>query len=324
MSFARPHVPLDALMGRLQLPGPLQDVALRAPARADMGNTASFRAQLLQHMMGELDRTSMAMNETEAGTSALPMHWNHLPALGTQDAGPKRARLQGARRATPGTPARHRPQTVAPELAVCHALPAPGVSSTRPALSAPPPALGSESGLARSNPLPAKAVVPQVSAAEGFLKKLAGIAQATAETLGLSPHLLLAQAALETGWGRKAIKDVAGQESYNLFGIKADKHWTGKTVEVRTTEYINGVPQTKVASFRAYDSYADSFADYARLIKHRYGQAIANGATAEGFGQALQARGYATDPNYAQKIARVAQSVAYRMASRPVGTSEMA
>jgi flagellar protein FlgJ len=166
-------------------------------------------------------------------------------------------------------------------------------------------------------------VVPPVSAADGFLGKLAGVAQATAAALGLSPHLLLAQAALETGWGRKAIKDGAGQESYNLFGIKADKHWTGKTVEVRTTEYIRGVPQTKVESFRAYGSYAESFSDYARLIKHRYGEAIANGATAEGFGRALQAKGYATDPNYAQKIARVAQSVAYRLTPRLTGNSEL-
>ncbi|MBK8573210.1 MAG: glucosaminidase domain-containing protein [Holophagaceae bacterium] len=85
------------------------------------------------------------------------------------------------------------------------------------------------------------------------------MARSTAEALGLSPHLLLAQAALETGWGRKAIKDAAGQESYNLFGIKAGRHWTGKTVAVTTTEYIHGVPQKKVESFRAYDSFAESF-----------------------------------------------------------------
>jgi flagellar protein FlgJ len=140
----------------------------------------------------------------------------------------------------------------------------------------------------------------------------------------LSPHLLLAQAALETGWGRKTIKDGAGQESYNLFGIKAGKQWTGRTVEVKTTEYLQGVAQTKVESFRAYASYADSFSDYAKLIKHRYGEAMANGATAEGFGRALQAKGYATDPNYAQKIARVAQSVAYRLSSRSPVNSDLA
>ena len=77
-------------------------------------------------------------------------------------------------------------------------------------------------------------------------------------------------------------------------------------------------------SFRAYDSFAESFADYARLIKQRYGEAMAQGATAEGFGRALQANGYATDPKYAQKIARVAQSVAYRLTQRPSGPSELA
>ena len=82
-----------------------------------------------------------------------------------------------------------------------------------------------------------------------------------------------------------------------------------------TTEYVRGQAQKKVETFRAYASYAESFSDYARLIKGRYGEAIAQGATAEGFGRALQAKGYATDPTYAQKIARVAQSVAYRLAS---------
>jgi flagellar protein FlgJ len=169
-----------------------------------------------------------------------------------------------------------------------------------------------------------RAAVPSSSSADGFLEKLSGVARSTAEALGLSPRLLLAQAALETGWGRKAIKDAAGQESYNLFGIKAGRHWTGKTVAVTTTEYIHGVPQKKVESFRAYDSFAESFADYARLIKQRYGEAMAQGATAEGFGRALQANGYATDPKYAQKIARVAQSVAYRLTQRPSGPSELA
>jgi len=166
---------------------------------------------------------------------------------------------------------------------------------------------------------PVKAAIPPVSAASAFLNKLAGVAKETAEALGLSPHLLLAQAALETGWGRKAIKGGAGQESYNLFGIKAGGQWTGKTVEVTTTEYSHGVAQKKVESFRAYGSYAESFADYARLIRHRYGAAMASGATAQGFGRALQAKGYATDPDYAQKIARVAQSVAYRLAAQPAG-----
>jgi len=168
------------------------------------------------------------------------------------------------------------------------------------------------------------AAVPARSSADGFLEKLSGVARATAETLGLSPHLLLAQAALETGWGRKAIKDETGQESFNLFAIKAGKGWTGKTVAVATTEYLDGVPQQKVESFRAYGSYAEAFSDYARLIKHRYGEALAQGATAEGFGRALQAKGYATDPNYAQKIARVAQSVAYRISTGAPGSSALA
>jgi flagellar protein FlgJ len=152
-----------------------------------------------------------------------------------------------------------------------------------------------------------RAAVPSSSSADGFLEKLSGVARSTAEALGLSPRLLLAQAALETGWGRKEIQHADGSTSFNLFGIKAGPNWKGPVAEVTTTEYINGKAQKVTAKFRAYGSYAESFADYAKLIKDspRYAGVVAQGRDATGFAQGLQRAGYATDPAYADKLSRV-------------------
>jgi peptidoglycan hydrolase FlgJ len=117
----------------------------------------------------------------------------------------------------------------------------------------------------------------------------------------------VAQAAHETGWGRKEIKHADGAPSFNLFGIKAGANWKGATAEVVTTEYSNGQPRKVVAKFRAYGSYAESFADYAKLMKNspRYENVVAKADTAAGFAQGLQKAGYATDPAYADKLTRV-------------------
>jgi flagellar protein FlgJ len=316
MSILRTPMSFDASMVPLQL----RKVATGDSAVPPGASSASFQAQLLQQLMGILDRSSMSLNEPEAGASPQPMAWRRPQAMVQNHKPDPTAAMHPVVHQSPlGVQARERSHAASHTQDLLPSRQAQGAAA--PAAAAP--ASLSEVKVALPvSPRPT-AAAPAASAAEGFLGKLAGIAQTTASALGLSPHLLLAHAALESGWGRKAIKDAAGQESYNLFGIKADRHWTGKTVAVKTTEYVQGVPQSKVESFRAYDSYADSFADYARLIKHRYGEAMADGATAEGFGQALQAKGYATDPNYAQKIARVAQSVAYRLASRLTGTSAL-
>ncbi len=309
MSFLRSQLPLDALMGQAQLLGQMQQLAFREPTMTPGTGAGSFHAQLLQQVMGDCDRSSLTMNEPAGEALPLSPSWHRSAYLGHQGLGEKPAIRHAASRDVPLAQTGH----------AHHAAPhSPRSTQARPI---PPPTAVAEPATQKPREV---TVVHPPSAADGFLEKLAGVARSTAEVLGLSPHLLLAQAALETGWGRKAIKDAAGQESFNLFGIKASKHWTGKTVEVTTTEYSHGVPQKKVESFRAYGSYAESFSDYARLIKNRYGEAMAHGATAEGFGRALQANGYATDPKYAQKIARVAQSVAYRMARRSSSPGYMA
>jgi flagellar protein FlgJ len=145
-----------------------------------------------------------------------------------------------------------------------------------------------------------------------FLDSLWEAAKGTGEALGIPPNLLLAHAALESGWGKRSIRGADGQDSHNLFGIKAGRSWTGRTVAVRTTEYVGGLPRATVDTFRAYDSYAEAFADYAHLLKARFSGALEQ-TTGEGFGRALQAGGYATDPHYASKLAAVARSVTARL-----------
>ncbi|RXR02675.1 flagellar assembly peptidoglycan hydrolase FlgJ [Pseudoxanthomonas composti] len=141
---------------------------------------------------------------------------------------------------------------------------------------------------------------------EHFVAKIWDHAQAAARELGVDAKALVAQAALETGWGRRMIGSSAGNAN-NLFGIKATG-WSGKSATVATTEYYNGVKTTEQAAFRAYDSPAESFADYVRMIKNnpRYQQALQSGGDVRKFASALQRAGYATDPNYASKISAIA------------------
>lgn len=125
-------------------------------------------------------------------------------------------------------------------------------------------------------------------------------------SLGVRPEFLVGQAALETGWGRAEPKRADGQPSYNLFGIKAGRNWTGEVAEATTTEYVDGVARQRVERFRAYGSYAEAFRDYASLLSSNPRYASVLGATdAVSFAGGLQRGGYATDPAYADKLARV-------------------
>lgn len=144
---------------------------------------------------------------------------------------------------------------------------------------------------------------------EGFVSDIAPHARQAAAQLGVSPHLVVAHAALESGWGKRNIRHRDGSDSYNLFGIKAGKEWTGKTADVLTTEYVNGKAVKKVERFRAYDNYGEAFADYARLLSNnnRYAGALNTGSNALAFARGLARGGYATDPAYAEKLASVAQ-----------------
>ena len=140
-----------------------------------------------------------------------------------------------------------------------------------------------------------------------FQERLAPHAEEASRATGIPARFMLGQAALESGWGRHEIRGADGSASHNLFGIKATGGWKGKVVETATTEYVNGVPQTKMEKFRAYDSYADAFRDYAKLLHDnpRYQNVLANATDAAGFAQGLQRAGYATDPQYAAKLTRI-------------------
>jgi flagellar protein FlgJ len=131
---------------------------------------------------------------------------------------------------------------------------------------------------------------------------------------GIPAHFMLGQAALETGWGKHQMLRTDGTPSYNLFGIKAGHGWTGPTVSATTTEYVNGTAVKSSEKFRAYASYAESFNDYAKLLQNnpRYAAVLQHTSDANGFAKSLQHAGYATDPQYAQKLARVINSSALR------------
>ena len=142
---------------------------------------------------------------------------------------------------------------------------------------------------------------------QGFVQRMMPHAVEASRDTGLPAHQMIGQAALESGWGRREIKMADGSNSYNLFGIKAGADWKGKVAEVKTTEYHNGVASKPVEKFRAYDSYADSFRDYAKLLADnpRYAKVLEQGESVQGFARALQNSGYATDPKYADKLVRV-------------------
>ena len=152
-------------------------------------------------------------------------------------------------------------------------------------------------------PKPRKAPTAQQAS---FVRQHNQIASKIERDSGIPAGFMLGQAGHETGWGKFEIKHKNGATSHNLFGIKAGANWTGKVAEVTTTEYVNGVAQKRVAKFRAYDSYEDSFKDYARLINEspRYAKARAQTASAKDYAMGLQKAGYATDPEYAAKLSR--------------------
>jgi len=144
---------------------------------------------------------------------------------------------------------------------------------------------------------------------KAFQQNMASAAQEASTASGIPAQYLIGQAALESGWGKREIKGQDGTNSFNLFGIKATGDWKGKVVSTTTTEYINGEKQQRIEKFRAYDSYAESFKDFTKLIRSnpRYDNVIGNGQNPAEYAQALQKGGYATDPQYANKLTQLIQ-----------------
>ncbi|WP_411705538.1 flagellar assembly peptidoglycan hydrolase FlgJ [Edaphovirga cremea] len=143
-----------------------------------------------------------------------------------------------------------------------------------------------------------------------FVSRLTIPAQVASQQSGIPHQLIMAQAALESGWGQREIPTADGKPSYNLFGIKAGSNWQGDSTEITTTEFANGVAKKVKASFRVYGSYVEAIADYVKLLTNnpRYAQVVAAN-TPEQAAHALQAAGYATDPLYAKKLVSLIQQM---------------
>jgi peptidoglycan hydrolase FlgJ len=145
-----------------------------------------------------------------------------------------------------------------------------------------------------------------------FVNRLKDAAERTSQSSGIPAQFILGQAALESGWGRKEIKGPNGENSFNLFGIKANKSWTGPTVETVTTEFVNGQSIKVKQQFRSYSSYEEALQDYSQFITKnpRYAQVVAQATDLHSFATNLQKAGYATDPAYASKLMKVVKSLA--------------
>ncbi|MBV1921459.1 MAG: flagellar assembly peptidoglycan hydrolase FlgJ [Pseudomonadales bacterium] len=143
--------------------------------------------------------------------------------------------------------------------------------------------------------------------AAAFVDVITPYAKAAANELGIDVNAIVAQAALETGWGNHIIKGSDGKPSLNLFGIKSNPNWTGDSTTVKTLEYKDGIAAKETADFRSYKSMDEAFQDYISFLKNnpRYKHALENTNTAKDWGFQLQQAGYATDPNYGKKIASI-------------------
>jgi flagellar protein FlgJ len=154
-----------------------------------------------------------------------------------------------------------------------------------------------------------------IQAAVDFVRELLPYAQQAAKTLGIHPNALLAQAALESGWGNSVIKNSDGSSSHNLFNIKADRSWRGKQAEVSALEFDQGIARRMRSGFRSYSSYQESFNDYVHFIKNnpRYESALTKTSNVGQYMRELQRAGYATDPSYADKVLHIYQSNALNL-----------
>lgn len=158
--------------------------------------------------------------------------------------------------------------------------------------------------------------VKTLLSADSFIQSIWPYAVQAASLIGLDPKLLMAQAALETGWGHFIVSDSQGNSSNNLFNIKSPKHYDGDSVVIKTTEYLANTPIKMTASFKSYPTLEHSFQDYLDLIQGnaRYKEAVANAHDPKAYADALQKAGYATDPEYANKILAIYQGAELQQA----------
>lgn len=275
--------------------------SMRATSMGDsmMGKDSTYRDMYDQQLSRELSKgrglglAPMIIRQLERSTSA--------PApIG---AAPASYPLLAPGAPMPLAAPTHAPMPVAMPAALPLAAPRAGVSM--PAFDLPTLLVTTPATVAADIACPPDAPL-DCSSPEAFVKSIWPHAQKTAAELGVPAKALVAQAALETGWGRRLVGR-EGVTSHNLFGIKAGSKWSGERMNSATHEFVNGVRRNERADFRAYGSTADSFADYARLLGGtRYAAARGAGDDTHRFASALQKAGYATDPGYAAKISAIA------------------
>jgi flagellar protein FlgJ len=189
--------------------------------------------------------------------------------------------------------------------------------------AAPAPAqadggIGARPAVAASATAPASAAPPAAAqSASDFVDEVLPAIRTAAQSLGLNPLALLAQAALETGWGKRMARTADGSPSLNLFGIKADDSWGGARATANTVEYSGGVAMQRQAAFRAYGSIEESVNDFANLLKNspRYARTVAAGPDAQAYVDSIGRSGYATDPEYANKLNDILHSGTLRAAA---------
>lgn len=161
------------------------------------------------------------------------------------------------------------------------------------------------------------------SSADQFVNTMLPMAQEAAARIGVDPRYLVAQAALETGWGKSVMRAQDGSSSHNLFGIKASSNWKGDSARAITSEFRNGQMVKETAEFRSYASYKDSFHDLVTLLQsnNRYQEVLKSADNPEQFVRELQKAGYATDPNYATKISQIARQMTVNQNYAAAGVS---
>jgi peptidoglycan hydrolase FlgJ len=204
----------------------------------------------------------------------------------------------------------------APAGAPAAGTPATGAAQGAPASGAAPPAPAASSSASPSTSM--------LQSATQFVSEVLPTIQRAANALGVSPLGMLAQAALETGWGQRMPRTADGTPSLNMFGIKADDGWAGARAVASTVEFSGGVATQRQTAFRAYGSIQESVSDFANLLKgsHRYRNAIAAGGNAQAYVNSIGQSGYATDPEYANKLNDILNGSTLRMALN-VGTKKL-
>jgi len=167
----------------------------------------------------------------------------------------------------------------------------------------------------RAAPASGETSTDSTASAGEFVNRIWPHAVEAANAVGVPPQFVVAHSALESGWGKSEIRQPDGSPTYNLFGVKAGRNWSGPSVDVQTTEYVNGVAQSTTEKFRVYGSYAESFADYASLLRNnaRFAGVLGQQDGSQ-FARSLQQSGYATDPMYADKLGRIISGSTLRQA----------